>query len=72
MLIVNNDVINTDVNTCSLENESISEFTQLYLINNRHYTLVYTEKESQLVAESREPAYIIVISFLNLLLLLLF
>lgn len=72
MLIVNHDVINTDVNTCSLENESISEFTQLYPINNRHYMLVYTEKESQLVAESRESAYIIVISFLNLLLLLLF
>lgn len=70
ILIVNNDIINRDVNTCSLETESIPEFTQLYLINNKHYMLFYTEKEAKLVAESRESANIIVIFKKNLLPLL--
>lgn len=47
MLIVNNEIINTDVNIHSLENESVQDFTQMYLILHRNCALINAEKEAQ-------------------------
>lgn len=54
ILIVNNDIVNTHVNTYSLENEPIPGFTQ---INNRNGMLIYTEKEAQLIAEPTDGLF---------------